>query len=49
MQYFFLGGGAGESRAPADSDGVVQAACELGDVLAEYVSTVPSQPDWGLP
>ncbi|XP_071546493.1 dystrophin-like isoform X3 [Panulirus ornatus] len=30
---------------PADSGGVVEAACELGDVLAEYVSIVPSQPD----
>lgn len=44
-QIFLSAESQSESRAPADSDGVVQAACELGDVLAEYVSAVPSQPD----
>lgn len=44
MQRFVLLG-ADETRALADSDGVVQAAGELGDVLADYVSAVPSQPD----
>ncbi|KAG0726845.1 Dystrophin, isoform E [Chionoecetes opilio] len=35
----------GESGGGQDSQGVVAAACELGDILAEYVNAVPSQPD----
>ncbi|CAL4198478.1 unnamed protein product, partial [Meganyctiphanes norvegica] len=30
-----------QQRPVASADGVVEAACELGDVLAEYVSAVP--------
>ncbi|KAK8403967.1 hypothetical protein O3P69_000193 [Scylla paramamosain] len=34
-----------DNKLTEDNNGVVEAACELGDILAEYVNAVPSQPD----
>ncbi|KAK3873602.1 hypothetical protein Pcinc_021386 [Petrolisthes cinctipes] len=44
-QMFPLTGSESESLVGAEGGGVVEAACELGDALADYVGAVPKQPD----